>query len=201
MSSRKQENVQKAVEKLQAEKLNVSGMTVKTFGQLDIVVSNAAVNPQMGNILETTERQWDKMLDINIKSAFFLVAEAIPHLEKTRGSVIFVSSIGGYVPFELIGGYSVCKTALLGLIKAMAPACAEKNIRVNGLAPGIIKTKFSQGLWNTESTETETSKLTLMKRLGMPDDISGAAAFLVSDDASYITGETIVIAGGMTSRL
>jgi len=92
----------------------------------------------------------------------------------------------------------VSKTALLGLVKALVQGCAEKNVRVNGIAPGIIKTKFSQVLWEQEKAVAATIPL---GRLGVSEDCAGAVAFLVSDDASFITGETIVMAGGAASRL
>jgi dehydrogenase/reductase SDR family protein 4 len=117
------------------------------------------------------------------------------------GSIVLVSSIGGYIPFELLAAYSVSKTTLLGLIKAMSTGLADKNIRVNGIAPGIIKTKFSTVLWNSPEKEAAMASNVPLGRIGVPEDCSGAVAFLVSDDASYITGETIVMAGGMTSRL
>ncbi len=105
---------------------------------------------------------------------------------------------------DLIGGYSISKTTLLGLTKALVNPCIEKGIRINGIAPGIIKTKFSQLLWeNNDAKESEVPSFNgcAMGRVGKPDECASTVAFLVSDDASYITGETIVVAGGMTSHL
>jgi dehydrogenase/reductase SDR family protein 4 len=169
------------------------------FGGLDILVSNAGISPAFGNMLETKEDIWDKTFEVNLKASFFLCKEAMPLIEKKGGgSVIFVSSIGGYQPSSYIGPYSVSKTALLGLVKALVQGCAEKNVRVNAIAPGIIKTKFSQVLWEQEKAVAATIPL---GRLGVSEDCAGAVAFLVSDDASFITGETIVMAGGSSSRL
>ncbi len=115
-----------------------------------------------------------------------------------------MSSVTGYSPFDLIGAYSISKTTLLGLTKALVNPCIQKGIRINGIAPGIIKTKFSQLLWeNDDAKEAEVTPLNgcPMGRVGTPDECANTVAFLVSDDASYITGETIVVAGGMPSHL
>lgn len=218
ISSRKQDHVDHAVAKLKEANISVFGQvchvgkaddrerliseTVSRHGGLDILVSNAAVNPTFGPILDTTEQQWDKIFEINVKAAFLLTKECVPHLEKRKGSsIVFVSSIGGYRPFDLLGPYSVSKTALLGLIPALAPQLHLKGIRVNGIAPGIIRTKFSGALWADESVEEQATAGIPMKRLGEPHECAGAVAFLCSDDASYMTGETIIMAGGSQARL
>ena len=115
---------------------------------------------------------------------------------------MIVSSLGAYTPFPMIAPYSISKTSLVGMTKAMAPACAALGIRVNCIAPGIIRTNFSRALWegNEEMFKDESSEF-MMKRVGEPDEIGGTAVFLASDDASYITGETIIVAGGVHARL
>lgn len=142
---------------------------------------------------------------MNVKSTFFLIKDALPHLEKQKNSsIVVVSSIAGYSPFDLIGAYSISKTTLLGLTKALAPTCAQKGVRINGLAPGVIKTKFSQALWqNSEDKDAVAPSFDgcPLGRVGTPDECAGTVAFLASDDASYITGENIVVGGGMHSRL
>uniref|UniRef100_A0A3Q2QXV0 Dehydrogenase/reductase (SDR family) member 4 n=1 Tax=Fundulus heteroclitus TaxID=8078 RepID=A0A3Q2QXV0_FUNHE len=125
-------------------------MTVDQCGGIDILVSNAAVNPFFGNIMDSTEDVWDKILSVNVKSAFLLTKLVVPHMEKRGGgNVIFVSSVAA------LGPYSVSKTALLGLTKALAPELAQSNIRVNCVAPGIIKTRFSSAV----RTQTHTRAL------------------------------------------
>ncbi|KAI4470387.1 dehydrogenase/reductase (sdr family) member 4 [Holotrichia oblita] len=183
ISSRKQKNVDQALEKLKSHKLDVCGLVchvgnpedrkrlynevfyiysyahmnilqaIKQYGGINILVSNAAVNPAIGGVL------------------------------------------------ELLGAYSVSKTALLALTKTAALQLANKNITVNCIAPGIVKTKFAQALTANEELEKESLGLIPMGRFGKPEDIAGAVAFLVSEDANYITGETIVVAGGSASRL
>jgi dehydrogenase/reductase SDR family member 4 len=142
---------------------------------------------------------------VNVKATFFLIKEAIPYLEQQKNSsIVVVSSIAAYAPFELIGAYSISKTTLLGLTKALVNPCIAKGIRINGIAPGVIKTKFSQVLWeNGEANDAAQPAFDgcPMGRVGTPDECAGTVSFLASDDASYITGETLVIAGGTQSRL
>ncbi|XP_076247145.1 dehydrogenase/reductase 4 [Calliopsis andreniformis] len=217
ISSRKESNVKKALEQLKSEGLQVSGLTChvgkkedrknlfekteEEFGGLDILVSNAAANPTATTMFETSEEAWDKIFDINVKSTFLLMQESLPLLRKSKSpSIIIVSSIAGYQPLDLLGAYGVSKTALLGLNQVAASALASDKIRVNCVAPGIVKTKFSQLIVEGEAAEISLSMIPLRK-FGEPHDIAAVAAFLASDDASYITGETIVAAGGMRSRL
>jgi dehydrogenase/reductase SDR family protein 4 len=147
------------------------------------------------------ESVWDKILDVNVKCTALLVKEALPYLKERRNaSIVIVSSIGGFMPFSALGPYSTSKTALLGLTKALATELAPA-IRVNCIAPGIIKTKFSSAIWQNDVIAAETIKNIPMGRLGEAEECAGAVSFLCSEDASYITGETIVISGGMPSRL
>ncbi|XP_074653710.1 dehydrogenase/reductase SDR family member 4-like [Tubulanus polymorphus] len=219
--SRKQANVDAALEVLKAERLGLEVMgvtchvsqkedrqklltkTQEHFGGIDILVNNAGTNPQYGDMLEsTTEDNWDKIFDTNVKSAFFLTQETVPYMKnRGGGSVIFVASITAFNPMEWIPVYSVSKTSLVGMTKALAPSCAKRNVRVNCIAPGIIKTKFSKMLWENEDLGKTVLTSMPIKRFGDVDDCSGVVSFLASQDAAYITGETIVIAGGMPSRL
>ncbi|XP_069575093.1 dehydrogenase/reductase SDR family member 4 [Brachyistius frenatus] len=218
VSSRRQANVDKAVALLQGRSIQVTGTTcnvgkgedreklVQTTldrcGGIDILVSNAAVNPFFGNIMDSTEDVWDKILAINVKSAFLMTKLVVPHMEKRGGgNVIFVSSVAGYQPMQGLGPYSVSKTALLGLTRALAPDLAQSNIRVNCVAPGVIKTRFSATLWQNEDIMDEFKKQLSIKRVGEPEEIGGAIAFLCSEEASFITGETITVSGGMGCRL
>jgi len=218
VSSRKQANVDKAVASLKAKGHKVIGVkchvgnkedrialleqTEKAFGGIDVVVSNAATNPAMGAILDITESLWDKIMDVNVRSTFFLVKEAVPYMEKRGGgSVVIVSSVEGYNPSMVLGVYGVSKTALLGLTKALAPQLAQMNIRVNCLAPGLVKTKLSTALWSNDAILEATTARQCVKRIAEPSEMGGVVAFMASDDASYMTGETIVVSGGVPSRL
>jgi len=176
--------------------------TLKAFGpRIDILISNVACNPVMGGMTEATdEKAWDKVMDLNVKSAFFIAKECIPHMKAGVGSIVFVASYAAYNPSEYLGAYSVSKTALVGLTKVLAKDVGPKGIRVNCLAPGIIQTAFSEALWKNEAATERLNEIPL-RRFGVPTDCAGPVAFLCSDDASYVTGETILSAGGITARL
>ncbi|CAH2039611.1 unnamed protein product, partial [Iphiclides podalirius] len=218
ISSRKEDNVNKAVITLRSEGINVEGVvchvsnaeqrkelfeTAKSkFGGIDILVSNAAVNPAVSPVLETDEKVWDKIFDVNVKSSWLLAKEAYPELMKRGGgSIVFVASIAGYQPMEPLGPYSISKTTLLGMTKAIAYEVVHDNIRVNCVAPGIVSTKFASAITTSDAAKDKSLSIVPMKRFGKPDEIAGAVAFLVSDDASYVTGETLVVAGGAYAHL
>jgi dehydrogenase/reductase SDR family member 4 len=179
------------------------------------------VTPETGPVLDTSEKAWDKIFDVNVKSSYLLAKEVLPFLRKRGGgSIVFVSSIVAYQPMAVLGAYSVSKTTLLGLTKAASIDLAPENIRVNCLVPGIIETKFSAivsfasncypnhwlicflfQFYESETAKEAALATVPMGRLGQPEEMAGVVAFLVSDDATYITGETITAAGGMPSRL
>jgi len=217
ISSRKQVNVDKAVKSLQDLNLDVTGTVchvgkeedrkllfqkaIDVYGQVDILISNAGISPVYAPILQTPEKAWDKIFDINLKSGYLLAQAAAPHIQKSKGSMLFVSSITGYTPFSMIGAYSVSKTALIGLVKALSQECAPMGVRVNGIAPGTIKTEFASMLTETDEVNKMILANTPLNRFGTPQECAGAAVFLSSDEASYITGEIIAMTGGMQSRL
>lgn len=213
ISSRKQVNVDQALDQLKSEGLKDVFGTVchvakpedrkKLFdlvtsqkGKLDILVSNAAVNPAFGPMMDLTEDQWDKIFEVNVKSSFLLVKESMPLLTKSKtASITFVSSIGAYQVLSALGAYSVSKTALLGLTKGLAEELAP-SIRVNCLCPGIIDTKFSSALTKNEGIAEQALQRVPAKRFGLSEEMAGVVSFLASEDASYVTGESIVAAGG-----
>eukprot|EP01135_Chromosphaera_perkinsii_P004135 Nk52_evm42s270 gene=Nk52_evmTU42s270 len=216
ISSRKEANVNKALEELKSEGLSVSGMavnvndgeqrkkmieeTAQKYGGIDVLVSNAGASLYFGPLMGTPESMWRKMFDTNVTSSFLIAQDAMPHMQK-GSSMLFVSSIGAYQPLPLIGCYSVTKTALLGLSRAIAEELGPEGIRVNCLAPGIIRTKFSKALTETDSLLEIMMEMTPLRRVGVPEECASVAAFLCSEDASYITGECIAPSGGMRSRL
>ncbi|XP_059037686.1 dehydrogenase/reductase SDR family member 2, mitochondrial-like [Mustela lutreola] len=198
ISSRKQQNVDRAVAMLQGEGLSVTGTVchvgkaedrerlvataLEHCGGVDFLVCVAGVNPLVGSTLGASEQVWDKILDVNVKSPALLLSQLLPHMEnRGTGSVVLVSSMVAYMPIPKLGVYNTSKTALLGLCKSLAVELAPKGIRVNCLVPGIIKTEFSQAV-----------RITVF---GEPEECAGIVAFLCSPDASYITGENIVVAG------
>ncbi|XP_038223289.1 dehydrogenase/reductase SDR family member 4 [Zerene cesonia] len=218
ISSRKEENVNKATENLRKDGIQVEGVVChvgneeqrrklfdvakRKFGGIDILVSNAAVNPAVSPTLETDEKVWDKIFEINVKCSWLLAKEVYPELIKRGGgSIVFISSIAGFQPIEPLGPYSVSKTALLGLTKAIANEVASENIRVNCVAPGIVATKFASAITSTDVGKEKSLSIVPMNRFGKTHEIAGAVAYLVSDDATYMTGETLVVAGGTHARL
>ncbi|KAG5561301.1 hypothetical protein RHGRI_004362 [Rhododendron griersonianum] len=196
VSSRRQNNVDEAVEKLRARGIEVLGVK---HGKIDVIVSNAAVNPSADAILETKEAVLDKLWEINVKAAILLLQDATPHLQK-GSSVIFISSAAGYQPLASLAMYGVTKTALLGLTKALAAEMAP-DTRVNCVAPGLVPTRFADFLTTNDEARMAIEEKIILNRLGTTQDMAAATAFLASDDASYITGETLVVAGGAPSRL
>jgi len=219
ISSRKASNVEEALKSFTDEEIkNIHGIschvgnhedreklieeTLRQFGAIDILVSNAGTNPHFGPMLECSEDAWDKIFDVNVKSSFLLAKSVVPHMEtQGAGSIVFISSIGGFHPIPMIMPYSVSKTALLGLTKALSFELGPENIRVNCIAPGIIDTKFSGALTSNEFIAEKALENAHIKRFGQPEDIGGIVSFLCSSDAAYITGENIVVGGGMPSRL
>ncbi|XP_068725756.1 dehydrogenase/reductase SDR family member 4-like isoform X2 [Montipora capricornis] len=212
ISSRKKDNVAKAVSEVEKEeqgcfvkgvvchvakpehRKNLIEQTLHHFGGIDILVSNAAVNPVFGPILQIPEEAWDKIFDVNLKSAFLLAKDIIPLLQKRGGgSVIFISSG--------IGAYNVTKTALVGLTNVLAKECGHMGVRVNCVAPGVIKTRFSEAFWKNDSLSKFFLQSISLGRMGLSNDISGAVSFLSSDQASYITGETLIVDGGFHASL
>ena len=175
--------------------------TIKLYNHIDILVSNVAVNPMFGPMLDnTTEANFDKIFDVNVKSHFFLIQLAVPHMPE-NSSIIIISSYAGYNPSSMLGAYSVSKTALIGLTKVLAKDLVSRKIRCNCLAPGIIQTRFSEQLWKNEDVSKVTIAEIPMQRYGEPSEMAAIVAFLASTDSSYVTGETIVAAGGIQSRL
>ncbi|RLA15180.1 MAG: short-chain dehydrogenase [Gammaproteobacteria bacterium] len=216
VSSRKQEAVDAVAEAFKDDGLEATGIaanmssiedihalvekTEKTYGGIDIIINNAAVNPVFGSIQDTDERAFDKIINVNLKGPFELCKKAYPILkQRGGGSIIHISSIGGLKPEAGIGIYSVSKAAINSLTQAMAQDWGVDNIRVNAICPGLIKTKFSEALWNDENILDRFIKHIPLNRAGVPDDIAGLAVFLASDAAAYCTGGLYLVDGGYTA--
>ena len=173
--------------------------TVEKYGRLDCMVSNAAVSPHFGLMDTLEDDAFEKLMNNNVRSSLWLAKLAKPHLAKQGGgSVIIVSSIAGIRTGGMIGGYSISKAADFGLARALAAEWGVDNIRVNCIAPGLIKTDFAKALWEDEPRRKKTEAITPLRRLGEVDDIGGIAAFLASNAAKFITGQIIVADGGVT---
>ena len=169
------------------------------LGQIDILVCNAASNPYYGPMAGITDEQFRKILDNNVLANHWLVQMAAPDmLERGSGSIIIVSSVGGLTSSTVIGAYNVSKAADLQLVRNLAAEFGPKGVRVNAIAPGLVRTDFARALWENPDILKRVTTVAALKRIGEPRELAGAAVFLASDAASFVTGQTLVVAGGST---
>ena len=171
-----------------------------TWGRLDIVVANAAINPHFGPSASMPDDIFDKIMASNVKSNLWLSHMAVPHMEQLgSGAIIIVSSIGGLRGSPVLGAYAISKAADMQLARNLAVEYGPKNIRVNCIAPGLVRTDFARALWENPEIYKKRTKDTPLKRIGEPDEIAGAAVFLASAAGSFMTGQTMVIDGGIVA--
>jgi dehydrogenase/reductase SDR family member 4 len=169
------------------------------WGRVDIVVANAASNPYYGPLTGISDDAFDKIVTNNLKSVLWLAAMTLPGMaDRGGGSFIVVGSIGGIKANTVIGAYGMSKAADHHLVRNLAAEWGPKNVRVNAIAPGLVKTEFARALWEDEARAAERVSNTPLRRLGEPRDIGGIAVFLASDAAAFITGQVIVADGGVT---
>lgn len=170
------------------------------YGKIDILVCNAAVNPYYGPLLDITDEAFDKIMGANVKSNIWLCGLAMPKMaERGGGSVVIVSSIGGLRGSTVIGAYGISKAADFSLCRSLAGEWGPKNVRVNCIAPGLVKTDFARALWENEKLLARRTATTPLRRIGEPHEIAGAVVYLASDASTFMTGQTIVIDGGVTT--
>jgi NAD(P)-dependent dehydrogenase (short-subunit alcohol dehydrogenase family) len=173
--------------------------TRAAFGKVDIVVCNAASNPYYGSQLDISDDAFGKILSNNIVANNWLIGMVTPEMrERKDGAIIIVSSIGGLRGSTVIGAYCISKAADMQLARNLAQELGPDNIRVNCIAPGLVKTDFARALWDTPEGEKRASSGTPLRRLGEPDDLAGAAIYLASRAGAWTTGQTIVVDGGST---
>jgi NAD(P)-dependent dehydrogenase (short-subunit alcohol dehydrogenase family) len=174
--------------------------TKAAFGKIDIVVCNAASNPYYGPMSGIGDDAFRKILENNIIANNWLINMTAPEMQARKdGAIIIISSIGGLRGTPVIGAYAISKAADMQLARNLAQELSPHNIRVNCIAPGLVKTDFAKALWDTPAGEARASTGTPLRRLGEPDDIAGGAVFLASKAGSWMTGQTIVIDGGSTA--
>lgn len=176
---------------------NLINRVKEEFGRIDILVNNAATNPVMASVLDIDEPPFDAIMNVNVKGYFFLSQAAAKMMVNQGGGVIInVASVGGISPDPGLAVYCISKAAIIMMTKAMALELGQYNIRVNAIAPGIVKTKFSQALWsNEEILSAELAKMPL-KRIAQPEEVARTALYLASDASSFMTGHTVVMDGG-----
>src|SRR5882672_3154170 len=213
ISSRKAEACEQVRAELEKEKLEVLAKacnvsrkeelralvdaTLAKWGRIDIVVANAASNPYYGPLTGIDDEAFDKIFANNLKSVLWLAGMTLPDM-KSGGSFTLVGSIGGLIANTVIGAYGMSKAAGHHLVRNLAAEWGPKNVRVNAIAPGLIKTEFARALWEDEKRRAERIEATPLRRLGEPRDIGGIAVFLASDAAAFITGQVIVADGGVS---
>ena len=172
--------------------------TVDAFGAVDVLICNAASNPHYGPMATITDEQLRKTLDNNIVAQHWLIQMCAPGMiERKSGSIVIVSSIGGLRGSSILGAYAITKAADIQMTKNLAREYGPSNVRVNSIAPGLVKTDFAKALWeNPENLKASTANASL-GRIGEPHEIAGAAVYLASDASSFMTGQTIVVDGGV----
>ena len=177
------------------------GAAVAQWGRLDILVCNAAVNPYFGPMARMPDDAYERIMDTNVRSNFWLCNLAASRMaERGGGSIIIVSSIGANQGSATLGVYGMSKAADYALVRNLAVEWGPHGIRANGIAPGLIKTDFSRALWENEQLLRNVELGTPVRRIGQPEDIGGVAVFLASPAAAYLTGQTLVVDGGITVK-
>jgi NAD(P)-dependent dehydrogenase (short-subunit alcohol dehydrogenase family) len=173
--------------------------TTRRLGRVDIVVCNAASNPYYGPLGGIEDDQFRKILENNVIANHWLINFAAPQMiERNDGAIIIVSSIGGLRGSPVIGAYNVSKAADFQLARNLAVEYGPHNVRVNCIAPGLIKTDFARALWEDAENLKRRTESTPLRRIGEPDEIAGAAVFLASQAGAFMTGQSLVIDGGVT---
>jgi NAD(P)-dependent dehydrogenase (short-subunit alcohol dehydrogenase family) len=188
-----------------ADKAGLQRMVDETrqhFGQVDVLVCNAASNPHFGPSATISDEQFRKVFDNNILANHWLVTMVAPQmLERKSGAIILISSIGGLIGSNSIGAYNISKAAELQMVRNFAVEFGPHNVRVNAIMPGVIRTDFARALWEDPAAEAALNRTTPLRRIGEPQDIAGAAVFLATQAAAFMTGQGIVIDGGFTISL
>lgn len=172
---------------------------MERFGKIDILVNGAAANPAYGPILDLKEEIWDVIMNLNLKGVF-LLSQKVANIMRDQkgGNIINISSFDGIRPDQGLGCYCISKAGLIMLTKVMAQELAQYNIRVNAIAPGLVKTRFSAALWSNQELLEGYMRSIPLKRAAEPEEVVGAAMYLASEASSYVTGEVMVVSGGVS---
>ena len=173
--------------------------TGRLLGPADILVCNAASNPHYGPLGTITDDQFRKIFDNNVLANHWLIQMTAPvMLAKGNGSIIIISSVGGVMSSKSIGAYAISKAADLQMVRNLASEFGPEGVRVNAIAPGLVRTDFAKTLWENPDTLKLVTSFAALQRIGEPHEIAGAAVFLASDAASFVTGQALIVDGGTT---
>ena len=173
--------------------------SAERLGPIDVLVGNAATNPYFGPLLDIEDRAWDKVMGTNVRSNLWLCNRVIPGMaERGGGVVILVSSVAAFKGDATLGAYAVSKAAEIQLVRSLAVEWGPAGVRVNAIAPGLVRTDFARALWEDEARRVARERVTPLRRIGEPGDVAGAAVFLASPAGAYVTGQCIVVDGGVT---
>ena len=176
---------------------NLYAKSKEFYGETSTLVCNAAINPYFGPSMNISDEAFEKTMKSNVQSNFWMCNEVLPDMvSRKSGSIIIVSSIAGLHGSSMLGAYAISKAADSQLARNIAVEYGRNNIRANCISPGLIKTDFSKTLWENEAILKSSTNGSALKRIGMPDEIAGAAVLLASDAGTFITGQNIVIDGG-----
>ncbi len=169
------------------------------WGQIDVLVCNAAVNPYYGPAMDIPDGAFDKIMSSNIKSNHWLCQMVVPEMiERKDGSIMIVSSVGGLKASTVIGAYNISKAADFALVRNLAAEYGPHNVRVNAIAPGLIRTDFARALWENPEILKAATSTTPLRRIGEPDELAGVAVYLASRAGSFATGQNFIVDGGQT---
>ena len=178
---------------------NLVDETRKAFGKIDVLVCNAASNPYYGPMAGISDDQFRKILDNNVIANHWLISMVAPEmLERGEGSIIIVSSIGGLTSSTMTGAYNISKAADFQLARNLAAEFGPRGVRVNCIAPGLVKTDFARALWENPDTLKAVTRSTPLRRIGEPHEIAGAAVYLASPASTFMTGQAMIVDGGST---